>query len=45
MPAGLGRAEAASIDDVRAAYRDLATRHVSGKRVLAVRPFTEGNPR
>jgi NADPH:quinone reductase-like Zn-dependent oxidoreductase len=33
------------LDDVRAAYRDLATRHVSGKRVLAVRPFTEGNPR
>jgi NADPH:quinone reductase-like Zn-dependent oxidoreductase len=27
------------IDQVREAYRDLATRHVSGKRVLAVKPF------
>ncbi|MFJ1768198.1 NADP-dependent oxidoreductase [Amycolatopsis sp. NPDC088138] len=34
------------LDDVRDAYRDLATRHVSGKRVLAVKPFTsEGNSR
>jgi len=34
------------LEDVREAYRDLATRHVSGKRVLAVKPFTalEGNP-
>ncbi|MEV6639349.1 NADP-dependent oxidoreductase [Amycolatopsis sp. NPDC051371] len=34
------------LDDVRDAYRDLATRHVSGKRVLAVKPFaSEGNRR
>jgi NADPH:quinone reductase-like Zn-dependent oxidoreductase len=27
------------LNQVREAYRDLATRHVSGKRVLAVKPF------
>jgi len=35
------------LDHVQDAYRDVATRHVSGKRVLAVKPFagTEGNSR
>jgi NADPH:quinone reductase-like Zn-dependent oxidoreductase len=33
------------LEAVQAAYRDLATRHVSGKLVLAVKPFTERNPR
>jgi NADPH:quinone reductase-like Zn-dependent oxidoreductase len=33
------------LEQVREAYQDLATRHVSGKRVLAVKPFTEGNNR
>jgi NADPH:quinone reductase-like Zn-dependent oxidoreductase len=33
-------AEVYPFDQVQDAYRDLATRHVSGKRVLAVKPFT-----